>query len=647
MASIAFTRDLYLWFMSVIYLFAFSSLYVQIPGLYGNNGIMPARFVQEKEAVSQTELMNEPTLLKLTPKLGLDTETAMDLLCLGGILISFFCVVCHTARDFISFTFLWVLYLSLYKVGQTFMWFQWDILLLEAGFLTMLVAPFGLPFLHLRGLLPHDNITFWLVRWLLFRLMFASGVVKLTSYCPTWWGLTALTVHFESQCIPTPLAWYWHHFPEWFLRVSCVATYVIEIALPFLFFVPIRALRMFSFFWQVVLQVLIILTGNYNFFNLLTIALCISILDDKCFSRASEDANKKPGSIFRLVGFGISVLATGLVLGIGAHYTVKLFSLEHNPDFTIKSQIAFTEKQFHDWLEMIMPWTMRLGAASLAFEIFKAINMSRKLKSGWVMKGLSQFQIMFFGIIAAAMFSISLVDLTVVDRTAYFSLPQTIHDLHTKTEPFQITNSYGLFRKMTGVGGRPEVIVEGSYEANRGWKEYNFLYKPGDVSARPPIVAPHQPRLDWQMWFAALGNYQNHRWFVTLLYRLLTAQPEVLELMGDNPFPEKPPNYVRALLYHYHYTPSTPLNSSQKKDWWERTLKAEYIPVLAKNDSNLLEFLRHNRILEEPPPSETTPLSKAVKWIRQLIGQPEGFRFVMSLFTSAVLLRHLTAFLPV
>ncbi|XP_046862955.1 lipase maturation factor 2-like [Xenia sp. Carnegie-2017] len=110
--------------------------------------------------------------------------------------------------------------------------------------------------------------------------MFASGVVKLTSGSPTWWELTALNWHYESQCIPTPLAWFAHQLPSWFQRFSVMMTFVIEIPIPFLFFSPIRSLRMFAFYLQVTFQLLIIATGNYNFSNLLTIALCLSLLYD-------------------------------------------------------------------------------------------------------------------------------------------------------------------------------------------------------------------------------------------------------------------------------------------------------------------------------------------------------------------------------
>lgn len=126
---------------------------------------------------------------------------------------------------------------------------EWDILLLEAGLLTVLASKIRLPLLSESG--PQNALTFWLIRWLLFRLMFASGVVKLTSGCPKWWTLTALDIHFESQCIPTPISWFTHHFPKGFLKFSVISTYVIEIVLPFLFFIPIRNLRLFSFLMQV------------------------------------------------------------------------------------------------------------------------------------------------------------------------------------------------------------------------------------------------------------------------------------------------------------------------------------------------------------------------------------------------------------
>jgi len=99
-------------------------------------------------------------------------------------------------------------------------------------------------------------------------------------------------------------------------------------------------------------------------------------------------------------------------------------------------------------------------------------------------------------------------------------LPQI---LQHKVQELNLISSYGLFRRMTGVGGRPEVIIEGSDSMNGPWKEYHFMYKPGNMSESPKFVMPHQPRLDWQMWFAALGSYGHNPWFISLLYRILES----------------------------------------------------------------------------------------------------------------------------
>ncbi|KFM58152.1 Lipase maturation factor 2, partial [Stegodyphus mimosarum] len=128
---------------------------------------------------------------------------------------------------------------------------------------------------------------------------------------------------------------------------------------------------------------------------------------------------------------------------------------------------------------------------------------------------------------------------------------------------------------MTGVDGRPEIVVEGSNSLATGWKEYHFLYKPGELSRRPPILIPHQPRLDWQMWFAALGNYEHNPWFVSFVYRILDGEKDVLDLLDVErlPFPpNKPPKYIRAILYKYSYTSPTSSSSTKKKgvDWWTR-----------------------------------------------------------------------------
>jgi len=118
--------------------------------------------------------------------------------------------------------------------------------------------------------------------------------------------------------------------------------------------------------------------------------------------------------------------------------------------------------------------------------------------------------------------------------------------------PLHISNTYGLFTHMTT--SRPEIIIEGSYDGEE-WLAYEFKYKPGALDRSLPIVAPYQPRLDWQMWFAALrGNYQNAPWILNFATRLLEGSRPVLSLLEKNPFPERPPTFIRAILYDYKFT---------------------------------------------------------------------------------------------
>jgi hypothetical protein len=157
-----------------------------------------------------------------------------------------------------------------------------------------------------------------------------------------------------------------------------------------------------------------------------------------------------------------------------------------------------------------------------------------------------------------------------------WSREHSLVKLYEWMEPFRSVNGYGLFAVMTT--SRPEIVVEGS-DDGQNWLPYEFRHKPGDLHRPPTFVAPHQPRLDWQMWFAALGDVRGNRWFVNFCVRLLQGRPEVLALIEKNPFPERPPKFIRARLYDYHFT--TPAERRANGTWWHREYKGEYCPTLS------------------------------------------------------------------
>eukprot|EP00731_Ephydatia_muelleri_P007160 Em0003g1408a len=631
--------------MGCSYLFAFASLYHQIPGLYGPKGLTPVQNVlpQQSNATYWEKFKSLPSLLIFSLEIGISPHLGMELCCLLGIVLSLGVMSFRAMRSSVVFFLLWLFYLSVYKVGQIFLWFQWDSLILEAGFLCVLVAPLNLLFWKRPEPRSHDGMTLWLVKWLLFRLMFASGVVKLTSLCPTWWALTALNYHYESQCIPTPLSWYFHQLPEWVQKLSVVGTYFIEICVPLLFFVPVRSLRVFSAWSQVFLQVLIILTGNYNFFNFVTISLCISLLDDDFWSASQQDSSRNSlsksvcnaisGLDRRITQCGCFVIFTTL-LGALLALTVYYFGIRYE-DQKILSDIRFTETSFKATLSTFVPLLVVCGAISLFVEILSAVLCS--LSQPCIFNKLWHLlQTVVMASLVIVIFSISLVPFGTLDSTFYKSIPSDIHRVHGWMDNFAVTHSYGLFRRMTGVGGRPELIIEGTNNVDtEQWMEYEFLYKPGDTYKPPTYVAPHQPRLDWQMWFAALGSYEHNPWLVHLVYKLLIGQKEVLQLMRPAPF-ASPPRFIRVQRYLYHYTP---INASaglwdQSQKWWYREYQGEYIFPLTQDNHDLIEYLKKQKFLPEPHEVCTHPtLCDLLNIVRE---HSSNFSAVLILWSLAV-----------
>lgn len=460
--------------LGVIYAIAFASLFVQLPGLVGKQGLLP---VQGYLEAVQAELGGAgawfaPTLAWLQPEAGFLQLVALvgaaaAALVIGGILT----VPCLVVA--------WIAYLSLVVAGQSFLSSPWDHLLLEAGFLAIFLAPFSRSATY-RSEIDASPRVVWLFRFLLFRLTFGSGVAKLAGGDPAWSGFTALQYHFETQPLPTALAWFAHRLPAGLLSAGTFFLLIVELVIPFLYFFPRRP-RLFAAAVTAAAQVAMLLTGNYAFFNWLVLALCLFLLDDAALRR-----------LFRL-----------------------------------PQKASAPEMPLHPARRAV------LAAVGIL--------------------------IVFLG---------SLQIIGAFRRPAPFSA------VVQAFAPFRIVNDYGrdLFAVMTVQ--RPEIVIEGSADGET-WKEYVFRHKPGDPKRAPGWIAPHQPRLDWQMRFAALGTPEDQPWFVPLVAHLLQGSPDAVSLLAENPFPGKPPAFVRASLYLYRF--STPEERRRDGAWWRREFKAPYL----------------------------------------------------------------------
>ncbi|XP_014237440.1 lipase maturation factor 2-like [Trichogramma pretiosum] len=633
MTPVRYTRNLFLRGVSVVYLFAFLSFYVQIPGLYGDNGLLPARIQLDltNQAPLLKKLQEQPNILWFASYLGLNVEYMLDLVTLLGISFSFLGLVSQKLCTAPVFFLLWSFYYSIYQIGKTFMWFQWDLLLLETGILSIIIAPIRYNS-RSRKSAASDSLRFWTIRWLLFRLIFTTGIIKLISGCPLWWSLDALKVYFQSQVLPTPLAWNAYHLPTWYLRFINVFTNIHEIVIPFLFFIPIRMIRTIACILLVHLQIHILCTGNYNFYNLLTIILCLSLLNDQFFYRKKfKNENSEMSRYFSI--FTCIAICAAIIYG-----TVVFYNLKFTNEMTISSKIGFTRDQFDHVLARAIPISVYIAVVSLGFTVAKSITQSIVESKGLKKKFTSTLTTLIYAIIVTFWFTLSIVPyIQSVNPKLSSNLPTELKKIHAKLDSFHLVNSYGLFKKMTGATGRPELIIEGSNDISGPWKEYHFLYKPGNVNNSLPFVAPHQPRLDWQMWFATMGSYHQNPWLMSLAYRILNGQPEVLALMNENqnPFRQHPPKYLRAYLYNYTYT--VPLKGKKLNSWWVRERKNEYLPIFSRDHPPLIEYLTNMKVIissNNHPKVTNKTLKIALDLIRSLVNKVEPPLLLWGFFTA-------------
>ena len=528
-ATSALSSWLFLRLLGVVYLVAFWSLGVQIRALIGHDGILPARDLMtaahrwaDGQQVGFDRFRVLPTLAWLST-----SDRFLEGLCYGGSALSLLLVA--GIAPLVLLPLLWLGYLSLVVVAGEFLSFQWDVLLLETGVLAMLIAPLA-RWDRLGRHVDPPRAARWLLWWLLFRLMFGSGLVKLTSGDPTWPGLTALTFHYETQPIPTPIAWYANLLPLWFQTGSTALALGIELVVPWFIFTP-RRLRCWAAMLLVGFQGLIGLTGNYAFFNLLTIALCLFLLDDAAIERL------------------VPVLR------------------QYAPESHMDHDIAESQDYRIAESKATVGWRWSLRAGSPARQPrWGARAEAPTRQPRWGALSIA---------IAVVIVPVSLV--TLAGRSGV-DLPGSVlvAPVANLIEPFHSVNAYGLFAVMTTT--RPEIVVEGSDDGVT-WLAYEFTYKPGDARRRPPWVAPHQPRVDWQMWFAALGRYQDEGWFRNFCMRLLEGSPDVLRLLARNPFPDTPPRLVRGVLYQYHFADA--VTGRREGVWWVRERLGLYSPEIS------------------------------------------------------------------
>ncbi|MFZ2024292.1 MAG: lipase maturation factor family protein [Terracidiphilus sp.] len=527
-------RWIFLRALALIYFSAFYSLLFQIKGLIGPEGILPARdFLQVVgEQMGLTRYWYAPTLYWFS-----SSSAALMTITWVGLVASVIAFLNLWPR--LCFFVCFLCFLSFIAASNVFSSYQSDGMLLEAGFIALFFVP--------RGLMPgwgaHDppsRASQFLLQWEWFRIYFESGMVKLLSGDVEWRNFTAMDEYYQNGPLPTWVGWYAQHLPHWFHAASVGATLALELGLVFMMFFP-RRVRLICFFIVTPWEIGVILTANYTFLNYLVLSLGFLLLDDKFLMRFVP-ARWRP----------------------------------HEEQFRPIEPAAKEEVDEDQPISILTASTTGAETAAEAAPTAEETEPrgATRVRTGWLTT------IGFYWWAAGLVFSIVMLTWIFYDTTAeMIGLP--LREIPVPTapiaalEPFRIANQYGLFAVMTRE--RYEIEFQGS-DDGQNWKIYEFRNKPQALNEAPRIYAPYQPRFDWNLWFASLGPWRQNEMVALTEERLLVSSPDVAALFRNDPFPQIPPRYVRAVLWQYWFTS---MDEKRKTgNWWRRQYLGLYAPEL-------------------------------------------------------------------
>jgi hypothetical protein len=439
--------------------------------------------------------------------------------------------------------------------------------------------------------------------------MFASGVVKIQSR-QVWGDLTAMDYHYATQPLPTPASWLAYQLPHQVQRLSTAATIVLQVPATLLLLAPTARVRAYGAWAHVLMMLVIAVTGNYCFFNMLAVVLVLPdiVVDAASSSPTSSgingtDKGKKP------VVYWFSWVVLADVFAFLGLCSVTMFRLDGLTLHLVETKDVLDER-----LVYVLPAMITATALMLLW------TWVRLLVGG----GLRSLRALVLAPVVGFVYVATLYPITQLAPSVREGFLYRVPGLqHAMVAQNTIVQLYGLsnvassyeMADPTSISHvqRPEIVLQGS-DDGKTWHTYEFAYKPTDVHVNPSFVAPHQPRLDWQMWFAALDSWQQP-WFLRLVDGLHRHEPAVLALLGDNrALLEALPvgaQFVRAQLYHYDFTRmglpgdavrvilGSPGDAGRPAVWKRSLANADWMPPLRRGDVRLRSYFATLHMDEE------------------------------------------------
>jgi lipase maturation factor len=517
-------RWIFLRALAAIYFFAFYSLLFQIKGLIGPDGILPASqyLAAVARSLGSAKYWYAPSLFWISSS----SQMMMAVTWIGLIAAA---IAFLNLWPRLSFFVCFVCFLSFVGASGEFSGYQSDGMLLEAGFLALFFAPRGLtPGWGASD--PPSRASLWLLQWEWFRIYFESGMVKLLSGDEQWRNMTAMDEYYQNGPLPTWIGWYAEHLPHWFHAASALGTLVLELGIVLMLFFP-RKVRLICFLIVTPWEIGVILTANYTFLNYLVLSLGFLLLDDRTLARFVPQRWRLP----------VMVRAPEI------EPEEQLSILTATEGSAVAEDAATTAAEEGELTRMT--WRQRIARNGSAI-------------------GLA---------VSAVMLSWIAYDTTV----EMIGIPLRGVSLPMAPvawlDPFRIANQYGLFAVMTR--GRYDIEFQGSNDGEN-WTPYLFRNKPQLLNEPPRIYAPYQPRFDWNLWFASLGDWHQNELVPLTEERLLENDADVVDLFKGNPFGPSAPKMVRAVLWRYWFTSME--EKRRTENWWRREYLGLYAPEMTR-----------------------------------------------------------------
>ncbi|HUD56980.1 MAG TPA: lipase maturation factor family protein [Terracidiphilus sp.] len=517
-------RWIFLRALAAIYFSAFYSLLFQIKGLIGPDGILPANqyLAAVARSLGSAKYWYAPSLFWISSS----SQMMMAMTWIGLIAAG---LAFLNLWPRLSFFVCFVCFLSFVGASGEFSGYQSDGMLLEAGFLALFFAP--------RGLMPGwgandppSRASLWLLQWEWFRIYFESGMVKLLSGDEQWRNMTAMDEYYQNGPLPTWIGWYAEHLPHWFHAASAAGTLVMELGIVLMLFFP-RKVRLICFLIVTPWEIGVILTANYTFLNYLVLALGVLLLDDRTLARLVPQ-RWRPPVVVRTPEIETEEQLSILTVTEGS-------AVAEDAATTAAEEAKLTRTT----------WRQRIGRRGSAI-------------------GLALSAVMLTWI--AYDTTVEMIGIPI--RGVLLPMAPV-----AGLEPFRIANQYGLFAVMTR--GRYDIEFQGSNDGEN-WTPYLFRNKPQLLNEPPRVYAPYQPRFDWNLWFASLGDWHQNEIVPLTEERLLENDADVVALFKGNPFGRSAPKMVRAVLWRYWFTSLE--DKRQTGNWWRREYLGLYAPEMTR-----------------------------------------------------------------